>query len=232
MKSDEVHKQIQKTRGEIKELSDAAKSSGVSIQDQEAIELEISYKEKEILLLDKQRFKKVIQEVSIDAFKEITSKLLDETFKEFFLHAIFRNEKMSAIIEEVSKDPSKISKYQDYKEFVILFLSKKYRSEKYPKQFKKNHEDWIYETGSKDPFSFENVLELRADLCPKDYQIDPDHIRELLKSLFEMELDELILKYKALKRISGSQEKTDKYCEESVPFGEEGRLHRYGQEEF
>jgi hypothetical protein len=202
MKTNE--EQIQKIKSEINELGSLLNNKELTQSDIEEINTEINLRKKEI---DSLCSKITTREVSASAFKEISSKLLDETFKEFFIYSIFHNEKMSAIIEEVRKDQNKIFEYQKYKEFIILFLSKKYSSKKYKEEFQENHERWIYETGSKDPFSFENVLELRADLFPKENHIDPDYVRELLKSLQSLDLDELICKYKTFKKVSEAQEK-------------------------
>lgn len=206
----EINVEQSKIRKEIKQLNSLLEEDELSDEDREQI-LEVLEEYKITLSnLEGKKQGREIQNVSADAFVEITSKMIDETIKSFFLYNISIHKNMVKMVKDVEENPHNIEEYQEYKRYIIMFLTEKFRSKQFEREFKQDHEEWLFTTGIKDPFSFENVMDLRSSVYPEAPFIDPDQIREMMKKLPFLSLKELIFKFEAFSKVSSKQEK-DRY---------------------
>jgi len=218
MAHEKINLQQQSIRAEIKQLNELLDDDTLSPEDREQI-LDVLDEYKTTLSnLEGKKQGNEIQFVSSDAFVEITSKMIDETFKAFFLYHIATHPQMVRMVKDVEENPLNIEEYQEYKKYIIMFLTEKFRSKQFEREFKEDHEQWVYTTGIKDPFSFENVIELRSELHPNVPSIDPDKLRELMKSLPYLPLEEVVFKFEAFSKVSSKQEK-DRYEKRGVSLG-------------
>lgn len=147
------------------------------------------------------RLEPVIKCVTEGNYYDLTEKLLDETFLNYFLYAILSHPDMQKALRVVDKDRLRISEYEGLiKKYIGIFLVEDYLDGTFQDEFIKNHKSWVLANNPEHVFSFENCVAQRG-------VANAEKIALGLDKLFTLNLIPLIEKYELYKSCAIRAEK-------------------------
>lgn len=134
----------------------------------------------------------IMQDSDEDSFMLITDKLIYDTIGEYFRYHIWTHPDMKKALQDFTDNgPNCLDNYsEEVRKWMVIFGAKKYRddAENLEKEWLV-HKRWVCtDDDPNDPFSFKNVVEYRGIM-------ELEKLREMLDSLAEWTLEDLIVRY-------------------------------------
>ncbi len=137
------------------------------------------------------------------SFLLLTDRMIDETIEAYFRYHIWTHPDMVDALNSIDNNGVEaLNEFNDEtRKWIVIFRAKKYREERKQREREwMDHKLWVCMDDPTNPFSFINCLEHRDN-------IDPEKLRNLLDSLSELPLAELIRRHDLFHSASQRQEK-------------------------